>query len=185
MKSRHIKDLMVPISDYATIHADATIGEAILALENQNQRHGEKPYRHQSLIVIDGNRRVVGRLSQVDIMRAMEPRYMEIGDASWVRKSVFDRRALKEMREKFELWERPLDEMCRDIGNLKVKDYMQAPADGEFVDEDDTMNIATHRTVMGRHHSLLVTRNGEIVGILRSTDLFNTLYDTLAACQAR
>ena len=185
MKSRHVKDLMVPISEYATIDADATIGEAILALENQNRRHGDKPYRHQSLVVIDGNRHVVGRLSQVDIMRAMEPRYMEIGDASWVGKSVFDRRALKEMREKFELWERPLDDMCRDIGNLKVKKYMQAPTEGEFVEEDDTMNVAMHRTVMGRHHSLLVTRDREIVGILRSTDLFNTLYDTLAACQTR
>ena len=185
MKSRRVKDLMIPIADYATINADATIGEAILALENQDRRHGDMPYRHQSLIVIDAKRQVVGRLSQVDIMRAMEPRYMEIGDASWVRRSVFDRRALVEMREKFELWERPLDDMCRDIGRLKVREYMQVPSDGEFVDEDDTMNIAMHRTVMGRHHSLLVTRGREIVGILRSTDLFNTLYDTLAACQSR
>jgi CBS-domain-containing membrane protein len=176
---------MVPIADYATIHAEATIGEAILALENQNRRHGDKPYRHQSLIVIDDHRHVVGRLSQVDIMRAMEPRYMEIGEASWLGKSVFDRRALKAMREKFELWERPLDEMCRDIDRHKVKDYMQVPAEGEFVEEDDTMNVAMHRTVMGRHHSLLVTREGEITGILRSTDLFNTLYDMMAECQIR
>lgn len=185
MKSRRVKDLMIPIADYATIKAEATIGEALAALENQNRRHGDKPYRHQSLIVIDAKRHAVGRLSQVDIMRAMEPRYMEIGDASWVRKSVFDRRALTEMREKFELWERPLEDMCRDIGQLKVKDYMQVPSDGEFVEEDDTMNVAMHRTIMGRHHSLLVIRNREIVGILRSTDLFNTLYETLAACQTR
>jgi hypothetical protein len=39
-----------------------------------------------------------------------------------------------------------------------------------------------HRIVMGRHHSLLVTRNKEIVGILRSTDLFNILYDMLDEC---
>lgn len=184
MKSRRIKELMIPIDDYATIHEDATIAEAILALERVDKQHGDKPYRHQSLIVIDAKRHVVGRLSQVDIMRSLEPRYLDVGDARWIGKSVFNRQALAAMREKFQLWERPLEEMCRNIGNLKVKDSMQVPTDGEFVQEDDTMNIAMHRIVMGRHHSLLVTREGEIVGILRSTDLFNTLFDMMAACQA-
>lgn len=184
MKSRQVKELMIPIEDYATIHADASVAEAILALENQNRQHGEKPYRHQSLIVIDADHHAVGRLSQVDIMRSLEPRYMELGDASWIGKSVFSRRALVALREKFQLWERPLEELCRNIGDLKVKHYMQAPTDGEFVEETDTMNIAMHRIVMGPHHSLLVTRDQRITGILRSTDLFNTLYEMLAACRA-
>jgi len=184
MKSRQVKDLMVPIADYATIHAEATIGEAIRALENANRRHGEKPYRHQSLVVIDADRHVVGRLSQVDIMHAMEPRYTELGDARWIGRSVLSREVLKTLREKFELWEQPLEELCRVVQKVKVRDFMQIPTEGEIVAETDTMNVAMHRIVMGRHHSLLVIRDKEIVGILRSTDLFNTLYDMLAACKA-
>ena len=183
MKSRQVKDLMVPIADYATIHEDATVGQAIQALENANRRHGDKPYRHQSLVVIDANRHVVGRLSQVDIMHAMEPRYNELGEARWIGRSVLGREVLKTLREKFELWEQPLEEICRIVEKVKVRDFMQIPAEGEFVVETDTMNIAMHRIVMGRHHSLLVTRDKEIVGILRSTDLFNTLYDMMDACQ--
>jgi CBS-domain-containing membrane protein len=183
MKSRQVKDLMVPIADYATIHEDATIGEAIQALENANRRHGDKPYRHQSLVVMDANRHVVGRLSQVDIMHAMEPRYNELGEARWIGRSMLGREVLKTLREKFELWEQPLEEICRTVQNVKVRDYMQIPAEGEFVAETDTMNIAMHRIVMGRHHNLLVTRGREIVGILRSTDLFNTLYDMMDACK--
>jgi CBS-domain-containing membrane protein len=183
MKTRQVKDLMVPIADYATIHADATIGEAILALENENKRHGDKPYRHHSLVVIDANRHAVGRLSQIDIMHALEPRYGELGDARWVGQSVFSRSALVALRETFQLWERPLKDMCRSMGDVRVRDFMQIPAEGEFVDETDTMNVAVHRIVMGRHHSLLVTRDREIVGILRSTDLFNTFYEMLAACK--
>ena len=184
MKTQRVKDLMVPIDDYATIHAEATVAEAILALENENKRHGSKPYRHHSLVVIDANRHVVGRLSQIDIMHAMEPRYGELGDARWIGQSVFSRRALVALREKFELWERPLEDMCRIMGDVRVRDFMQIPTEGEFVDENDTMNVAVHRIVMGRHHSLLVTREREIVGILRSTDLFNTFYEMLAACKA-
>ncbi len=184
MKTRQVRDLMVPIADYATIHADATIAEAILALENEDKRHGDKPYRHHSLVVIDANRHVIGRLSQTDIMRAMEPRYGELGDARWIGQSVFSRRALVALREKFELWERPLEDMCRIMGDVRVRDFMQIPTEGEFVDANDTMNVAVHRIVMGRHHSLLVTRDKEIVGILRSTDLFNTFYEMLATCKA-
>lgn len=183
MKSRQVKDLMIPIEDYATINEDATIAEAIQALENADRRHGEKPYRHQSLVVIDANRHVVGRLSQVDIMHAMEPRYSELGDARWIGRSVLSREVLKTLREKFELWEQPLEELCRIVQQVKVHDFMQIPTEGEFVKETDTMNVAMHRIVMGRHHSLLVTRGREIVGILRSTDLFNTLYDMMDACK--
>ncbi len=183
MKTRQVRELMVPIADYATIHADATIGEAILALENENKRHGDKPYRHQSLVVINAERHAVGRLSQIDIMHAMEPRYGELGDPRWIGQSVFSRRALVTLREQFQLWEKPLEDICRSMGDIHVRDFMQTPKEGEFVEETDTMNVAVHRIVMGRHHSLLVTRDREIVGILRSTDLFNTFYEMLAACK--
>ena len=183
MKTRQVKDLMVPIADYATIHADATIGEAIMALENENRRHGDKPYRHHSLVVVDANRHAVGRLSQIDIMHALEPRYSELGDPRWIGQSVFSRSALVALRETFELWEQPLEDICRTMGKVLVRDFMQIPTEGEFVQDTDTMNVAMHRIVMGRHHSLLVTHQQEIVGILRSTDLFNTFFEMLAACQ--
>lgn len=182
MKTRQVKELMVPISDYASIHEDATMAEAIRALENETMRYGDAPYRHQSLVVIDANRNVVGRLSQVDMMRALEPRYSELGDARWIGRSVFSKKVLQTLREEFQLWEQPLEEMCRALSKANVKDFMQKPTEGEFVAEADTLNIAMHRVVMGRHHSLLVTRDRQIVGILRATDLFNALYDKLTAC---
>ncbi|MFH1985459.1 MAG: CBS domain-containing protein [Pseudomonadota bacterium] len=183
MKTRLVKELMVPISDYATIHEGASMAEAIRALESEKKRYGDAPYRHQSLVVIDVNRHVVGRLSQVDMMHALEPRYSQLGDARWIGRSVLSKSVLKTLREEYQLWEQPLEEMCRALGSAMVKDFMQEPTEGEFVSETDTMNVAMHRVVMGRHHSLLVTRGKEIVGILRSTDLFNALYDMMGACK--
>ncbi len=55
MKSKQVSELMVPIADYATIHEDATMEEAMQALENENKSFGDAPYRHQSLVVIDKN----------------------------------------------------------------------------------------------------------------------------------
>lgn len=73
MKTKHVKELMVPISDYATVDENANMAEAIRAFENEKRRYGEAPYRHQSLVAIDSNQHVVGRLSQVDMMHALEP----------------------------------------------------------------------------------------------------------------
>lgn len=183
MKSRQVNEVMVPISEYATIHDDASMAEAIQSIESESKRYGDSPYRHNSLVVINDENHAVGRLSQVDIMRAMEPRYAKLGNKHWVSRSVLSKEVLVTLRESFKLWEQPLEKMCSDLNNLKVKDFMQVPTEGEMVEEDDTFNIACHRIVMGRHHSLLVTRNKEIVGILRSTDLFNNLYDMMVECE--
>ncbi len=48
--------------------------------------------------------------------------------------------------------------------------------------ETDTMDAALHRIVMGQHHSLLVTRDREIIGILRSADVFNGLCKMIDGC---
>ena len=183
MKTKLVNELMVPISDYATIHENANMADAMRAFESEKRRYGTSPYRHQSLVVLDEKRHVVGRLSQVDMMRALEPGYRAIGESRWVGRMSLSLKVLKQMREQFQLWEQPLEAMCGAMSQAKVKDYMQEPTEGEFVTENDTLNVAAHRIVMGRHHSLLVTRDREIVGILRSTDLFNALYDMMEACK--
>ena len=183
MKSKLVNSLMVPISDYATIHEDANMQEAMQAFENGNKRYGKAPYRHQSLVVLDSGRQVIGRLSQVDMMRALEPRYRELGESRWIARSPLSKKVLTTLHEQFQLWEQPLEVMCRAMEKAKVKDYMQEPTEGEFVSPDDPLTIAAHRIVMGHHHSLLVTRGREILGILRSTDLFNALYDMMTECR--
>jgi len=182
MKTRQVNEIMIPISEYATIKEDASMSEAIQSIESESKRYGDSPYRHNSLVVINDQNHAVGRLSQVDIMRAMEPRYCKLGNEHWVSRSVLSKEVLVTLRESFKLWEQPLEKLCSELSSMKVKDFMQKPFEGEFVKEDDTFNIACHRIIMGRHHSLLVTRNKEIVGILRSTDLFNNLYDMMVEC---
>jgi len=179
MKSKTVKEIMVPVSDYAVVLKSASLQEALEALENEKRQYKDGPYRHRSLVVVDDAKRVVGRVSQIDIMRALEPRYKKIGDISKLGLAGLTSKMLVTIREEFELWDRNIDTLHGIIGGLKVADVMQVPSEGEFVKETDTMNIAMHRIVMGHHHTLLVTRDKMIVGILRSTDVFNALYDML------
>lgn len=183
MKTQAVKDIMVPISDYATVSQDASLLEAYTALESEKKRYGNEPYRHNSLLVLDDANQVVGRVSQVDLMRALEPRYHEIGDVKRMGKMYLSDKMLVAIREELSLWEQPLKDLCSTVASIRVKDFMQVPVGGEFVKETDTMNVALHRIVMGHHHSLLVTRGKEVVGILRSTDVFNRLCNMIKACE--
>ncbi len=182
MKTQLVKDMMVPISDYATVSKDATLFEAMKALESEKRQFDNGVYRHNSLVVIDENRHVVGRVSQVDLMRALEPKYDEVGDLGKTGQMYLSSKMLVAIREELALWEQPLKDLCRTVSKVLVADFMQVPTEGEFVKEADTMDVALHRIVMGQHHSLLVTRDREIIGILRSTDVFNGLCKMIDEC---
>ena len=179
MKSKKISEIMVPVEDYALVSETASLEEALVALESETRQYKDGPYRHQSLVVVDTNQHVVGRVSQIDIMRALEPRYEKIGDITKLGLDGLTAKMLVKIREEFKLWDRPVGTLHDIIDKLTVANVMQVPTEGEFVSEEDTLNIAMHRIVMGRHHSLLVVRDKQIVGILRSTDVFNALYDML------
>jgi signal-transduction protein with cAMP-binding, CBS, and nucleotidyltransferase domain len=71
--------------------------------------------------------------------------------------------------------------MCRTAANLKVKEFMYSPTEGEYVEADASLCEAIHILLMGQHQKLLVTRDGEIVGVLRLTDVFKEVFQTMEA----
>ena len=72
--------------------------------------------------------------------------------------------------------------MCTKAANIKVKDFMHTPTEGEYVEEKTSLCDAIHQFVMGHHQSLLVTRDGVIVGILRLTDVFKEVFQMIKIC---
>ncbi len=179
MKKKFVKDIMVPISDYASVSGNITLKEAIRGLESQKKKYGEKPYRHRSLIVTDDAGNIVGKLSQVDIMRALEPNYEKIGNDVNLSRFGLSGSFVNALQKNYDLWQRPISELCKSAETIKVTDVMYTLSDHQHVDESDTMDTAVHQFVMGQHQSLLVTKGKKIVGILRSTDVFNVLCDML------
>ena len=60
MKNLTVKDLMVPISDYATVSENATLYEAVVALEAAQKEFKQSRYSHRAVIVLDKNNQVLG-----------------------------------------------------------------------------------------------------------------------------
>jgi CBS domain-containing protein len=174
-----VKDLMVPLQEYATVSEDATLSEAVLALEKAQSEFDQNRYRHRAILILDKNDNFIGKVSQLDILRALEPKYNEMGDLS---RFGYNRKFMSAMLEKFNLWDTSIEDICSKSTKLTVKSFMYVPSEGEYVEENTTLTDAIHHLVMGHHQSLLVTKKNKIVGILRLTDVFKEVTQIVKSC---
>ena len=180
MKDLSIKDIMVPISEYATVLEDATLIDAVRALEKAQAAFDQTRYRHRAILVLDKDENVVGRISQLDALKALEPKYQEIqGSAISGAYRHFSKSLLRSIHEQYCLYDQPLKDVFKKANTLKARDFMCSLADGEYLNENATMDEAIHMLVMGHHQSLLITRGRQIVGVLRLTDVFSTVFHSL------
>ncbi|MHC1728905.1 MAG: HPP family protein [Syntrophobacteraceae bacterium] len=183
MQTITVREFMVPLAEYATVPEEATLNEAVLALEKARKLAEADREKHKAVLVLDGKGRVAGKLDQWTVLWALEPRYKQIGNLRETSRYGFSPSFLRSMIDHYGLWRKPLEGICRKAAEMKVKDIMQTPTEGEYVKEDDTLDTAIHQLLMGRNQSLLVTRGEAIIGVLRLSDVFNKICDNIKACQ--
>lgn len=179
MKEYTVKDLMIKLSEYATVSKDATLFEAVESLEKAQEEFSENHYTHRAILVYDENKKIVGKLSMLDVLTALEPGYKAIGDPNVLSRGGFNPEFLKAMQQQYSLWDKPLRDIGRKAAKIKVEDFMYTPTEGEYVSETATLDEAIHQLVVGRHQSLIVTKGDDIAGILRMTDVFSKIWEAI------
>ena len=184
MKSFKVNELMVPLSEYATVSEDATLHEAVLALEKAQEKFEDKHtrYRHRAILILDKDQNVVGKLSQLDVLKALEPKYRDMLEGKGSHRFGFSKKFMQSMLQEYHLFANPLEDICRKAGGKNVKEFMYTPEEGEYVEEDASLDQAIHQLVLGHHQSLLVTRDEKIVGVLRLTDVFAAVFHKMKEC---
>jgi CBS domain-containing protein len=182
MKKYLVKDLMVPLNEYATVAQSATLFEAVMALEKVQADYDHTKYRHRAVLVYDEKQKIIGKLSQMDVLRALEPKYDEISGSKTLTRYGFSRKFMKSMFEQYRFFDKPMDDICRKAGQQLVSKFMSTLSEGEHVEENATLDEAIHQLVLGHHHSLVVTRGKEIVGVLRLTDVFAAVFHAMKTC---
>ena len=182
MSEFKVKDAMVALDDYATVSEDATLYEAVLALEEAQHTFSRSEYQHRAILVFNKTGQIVGKVSQLDVVRSLEPNHQKAGELDAVGRFGFSAVFVKSLQEEYGHWQKPFDDICRKSASIKVKDIMHAPTEGEFVDQEAPLDAAIHQLVKGHHQSLLVTRGDQVVGILRLSDVFNEVCKTIKDC---
>ncbi len=172
MKNYKAKDLMVPLSEYATVAVGSTLHEAVLALEKAQEEFRENRCAHRAVLILDKDKQVVGKLSQLDFLRAMVWKDKQAGEAGDISKFGFSSKAIVFHMERNRVESVSGEEILSTAAKSRVEDYMQTLSEGEYIDENTSMDTAVHQLTTGLHLSLLVTRGEEIVGVLRLSDVF-------------
>jgi predicted transcriptional regulator len=88
---------------------------------------------------------------------------------------------MKSLLEDYHLFDNPMQDICRKAGEQNVTKFMHRPTEAEVIADSATLDQAIHQMVIGNHQSLLVTRKGKIMGILRLTDVFSEIYQAMKA----
>ncbi len=186
MKNFQVKDLMVPISEYATVMVGTSLLDAVKALELAQETYTTSKYQHRAVLVLDKDSRVVGKISQLRALKAIESDSAVYSDVEQLKKFNFSDKYIAQLRDLYRSHGKVLSsDSLREASMKKVEDFMQTPSAGEYVSENCSLDTAIHRLVAGTHLSLLVIRNGKIVGVLRISDVFAAVFHEMTALETQ
>ena len=179
MKTITVKELMVPLKEYATVPQEASLREAVLALEKAQMKLGPSRHKHRAILVLDESGKVVAKITMKNILLALEPNYGKLEGMDVLERSGYSPDLIKSMLEDNALWSKPLQFVRDRAIQLKVGDFIQTPSEGEYIDENATLGEAIHQLIVQPYLSLLVTSGDEVVGILRLSDVFAKVCDEI------
>jgi len=173
MEKKHVKDIMIPLKDYAVVSQDTTIEEALKITEESYKRLSPEKYKHQGILVKNEEGNIVGKLTQADILRGLVPDYKDIGGS---------RLSPKMRAEMGEIMDYISDKTflgrCKAQKDKKVHDFMTTVA--LSVDVNKGLGHALHIMRTSGHSGLLVTGEGKKpIGMLRLTDIYQLVKETI------
>jgi len=168
-----VKDLMIPVGEYRTVGVDAIFGEVAAALADTD---------HRDVIIVDRDGNLAGVLTMIDIMLALEPNYKKLGRKD-LGSDTLSNRYVADVFKEFDLWADTLTKVCQNGYATKVADAMYVPAETDYLDEDDDLEHAIHRFIIGTHQPLIVRKADAITGVLRLSDVFGEISKRMLACQ--
>lgn len=161
-----VRDIMVPLTTFSTIHEDKTIAEAIEIIEKSFHTllttTTIRESVHRSILVLNKKEEVIGVLSFTDILQGLYPPYMKL---------LEDRPSLAHTISITPPSYRGLfTVMARDLAKKKVRELMsEAPP---VIDADDNLMEAVNRLLGFKVRRLLVMEGSKCIGVIREQDLF-------------
>ncbi len=178
MKEILVKDVMIPIANYVTVKPDNHLPGLLRAIEAK--RLTEEGHAHRDAIVIDDKGRFVGKVTMIDIFRALDSGFRKVRSKR-DEKTLTDHFVQKAVRE-LNLWMDPVETVCQRGSKVTVGEAMHKPDESEFIQEDDSLEKALSYLVMGVHQPLIVKKGNDVTGVLRFGNLFEVVHKRLVAC---
>ena len=173
MHSRRVKDLMVSLGECPVVSEDATLRDAVLALDEAQKKlpAGRQPYR--AVLVIDDKKRIAGKIGQLALLGALRLRHDVIAEFESLSPAGVSDEFVSSMMEHYRFFHEALPDLCSGASTLLVKVVMRPI--NQNISETASLSEAIHKMVMWQTLSILVTRGAEVVGLLRLSDIFDAV----------
>lgn len=172
-----IKDVMIPLSEYATIDAEATIRDAVMELDRAQLGLDHDRHHHRAVLALDSRGKVVGKLSHWAVLKALEPNPLPREEVERLEQAGLTEDQIETIRSNTVRHQESLTQMCRKAAHVRVREAM-VPV-GESIDEEAPLVDAVRLLVDAHIQSLLVTRAGKASGVLRLSDVFEEISDRI------
>jgi len=139
------KDLMIPLSDCAQVAGDRSLQDAMIMLNAFRQRLTNSTYAPRFVLVRDKRYRIVGVLRHLEILRGL-------GQAAGPGPSLSNMIAVAP-------W-------------VTAETAMTHYSEAEQIDADAPVEAAIERMLAGAFRHMLVVEDGNMIGILRLSEIF-------------
>jgi hypothetical protein len=175
MDTMKVKELMRSVEEFPRISSSATFLEAVDALDEADLafREGRAPER--IVLVFDEQERIAGKISPIDVVKALEPNYPNIENINAGYHRRLMEASFESMKEQYWLWHKPLSKLRDKAERIKVRDFITMPKLHEMVCADDTVDVAFKLFMTGRLGSAFVLKNERIVGLIRFSDIYRKI----------
>jgi CBS domain-containing protein len=178
--ANRVKDLALSLSEYAVVPEDATILEALRALDESQAMLPAGRQPHRAVLVRDRHGTIVGKLHHFAFLRALLSQRRAAPEGGMLDRAGVADELLQASIRTLGLFTGDLVDLCVRARSVAVRDCY-TPATASIADDASLADAAAafteHQTL-----SLLVQRGGRTVGILRLSDLFDELARQIKRC---
>ncbi len=169
IENLRVGEIMIPLERYPTVRPDCTLREAMAELErSQIEVEGRKSLP-RVLLIVDAKGRLVGYARRRDIMRGLVPQAL-VSEPDYDRKKLFDVGV-----------DPNLSELSYDSIAHAARERARRPVIDVTVSLQASLEIDDHFVkavceMVSENLSLLpVLKDGRVVGVIRSVELFREL----------
>lgn len=164
-----VGEIMVPLAQYPCVRDNTTLREAVAVIENAQIDIGQRKSLPRVLLVYDAIGVFVGYARRRDIMRGLEPSSLVSRPLEY-RKKLFDVAVDPNLSELS--WDHVVKRM-REQGERPISDVMR-PIEAT-IEADDHIIKAVYEMVSLDVSPIPVLKDGKVVGVVRTVDVFHEL----------
>jgi len=162
-----VRDIMIPLEQYPHICDTCTLAEAITEMEKAQLEVAGRKSLPRLLLVFDRDDHLVGLVRRRDLLRGLEPKFLR-------EKPLDYRRRLFEVEVDPNLLELSYDHLIagmKERAQRTVRSVMIS--DVVTIDGNDHLVKAIHEIVTHDITALPVLKDGRVVGVVRTVELFH------------